>query len=395
MKQLELSLLELYASNESVENKDVYDALGGTKDGDVKPVGTCGTNHNLFYRKVRWTQQTLKQKGLLKRIGKGCWSITGKGKKSLSEISDNSALIAFSSELGVAIWGSSKQVMQKHISEPIHLCFTSPPYPLKQQRAYGSCWKDEVGYIDFLCETLEPIVAKLVPGGSIVLNVSNDIYVSKKPARSLYLERLILALHDRLDLELMDRHVWRSNKAPSPLYWSSIKRIQLNAQYEPVLWFSNDPINSLASIDRVLEDHSDRHKEFIKSGGIKKPKVYGDGAYRKYKGDYSKPTKGRIPHNCFFIANHCPSGRKVNKYARNLGIPTHGAKMPLKLAEFYIKYLTDKGQTVIDPFAGTLTLGEAAEKNGRHWICIDKIREYIYQGLSRFSDGWRNPEFTI
>ena len=73
----------------------------------------------------------------------------------------------------------------------------------------------------------------------MALSLSNDIFEQGSPARSLYLERLTIALEDRLGLRLMDRLIWKSNKPPGPYQWASKERMQLNTAYEPVLWFSN------------------------------------------------------------------------------------------------------------------------------------------------------------
>lgn len=91
-----------------------------------------------------------------------------------------------------------QQELFSDLDEPVHLCVTSPPFPLRIQRGYGNV--DEAKWVDFITQALEPIVKNLVPGGSVVLNVSNDIFEAKSPSRSLYVERMVLALHDRLGL---------------------------------------------------------------------------------------------------------------------------------------------------------------------------------------------------
>lgn len=168
------------------------------------PIGAAGSLRSPAKRKIRWYQQTLKQLGVIERVegARGIWRLTESAGKELHKTVDGVKLVAFSTDLGVAIWGRCQNVFG-NISEPIALCVTSPPYPLRQARAYGN--PDESHYVNFICSALEPIVGNLVPGGSIVLNISNDIFESKSPARSLYVERLILALHDRLGLALMDR----------------------------------------------------------------------------------------------------------------------------------------------------------------------------------------------
>ncbi|MRA52794.1 site-specific DNA-methyltransferase, partial [Escherichia coli] len=96
-------------------------------------------------------------------------------------------------------------------------------------------------YIDWLLRILEPIVKQLVPGASVALNITQDSFNRGRPSRSLYLERLTLALCDKLGLELMDRLQWvNRSKPPSPTHWACKQRVQLCSSYEPVLWFTND-----------------------------------------------------------------------------------------------------------------------------------------------------------
>ena len=49
----------------------------------------------------------------------------------------------------------------------------------------------------------------------------------------------------------------------------------------------------------------------------------------------------------------------------------HPSRFPLQLPEFFIKLLTQPGQLVLDPFAGTCTAAVAAERLGRRWIATE------------------------
>jgi site-specific DNA-methyltransferase (cytosine-N4-specific) len=51
--------------------------------------------------------------------------------------------------------------------------------------------------------------------------------------------------------------------------------------------------------------------------------------------------------------------------------------MPIGLAEFFIRFLTNKGQLVVDPFAGCNTTGAAAEQLGRRWLAIEPENVYL------------------
>jgi site-specific DNA-methyltransferase (cytosine-N4-specific) len=60
--------------------------------------------------------------------------------------------------------------------------------------------------------------------------------------------------------------------------------------------------------------------------------------------------------------------------------------MPLGLASFFINFLTERGDLVFDPFAGTNTTGYCAEKLGRRWAAVEIDPQYGSQALVRFSD---------
>jgi site-specific DNA-methyltransferase (cytosine-N4-specific) len=62
----------------------------------------------------------------------------------------------------------------------------------------------------------------------------------------------------------------------------------------------------------------------------------------------------------------------------------HPARFPVKLPEFFIKFLTKPGDVVVDIFAGSNTTGEAAERFGRQWLTFDLDPEYVAASVFRF-----------
>ncbi len=62
---------------------------------------------------------------------------------------------------------------------------------------------------------------------------------------------------------------------------------------------------------------------------------------------------------------------------RESGIDPHPARMQAELARFFIEFLTDPHDLVLDPFAGSNTTGAMAETLGRRWISIDIASEYV------------------
>jgi len=206
----------------------------------VQPVGREQKPRSLVKREIRWHQQTLKHAGLLKHGDRrGEWELTRNGKVSLRKIKPRSSLVAFSTDLGAAIWSLSDDFFSA-LDAPITLCLTSPPYPLRRSRAYGNPSLDQ--YIEFVVESLRPIAANLAEDGSICLNISNDIFLPNSPARSIYREKLVIALAEELGLWKMDVFPWENPcKPPGPIQWASKTRQQLNTTYEPIYWFARNP----------------------------------------------------------------------------------------------------------------------------------------------------------
>ena len=54
------------------------------------------------------------------------------------------------------------------------------------------------------------------------------------------------------------------------------------------------------------------------------------------------------------------------------------------MPRFFIEFLTEPGNLVLDPFAGSNTTGAVAEQLGRKWIAIEKNRTYAKDSELRF-----------
>jgi len=396
MKPTQLNLfsgtLHAYSENDDglLDNAALYRRVAeatGTSAEEAshrEAVGTAGKVRNLFERKVRWHQQTLRQAGILERVEgeRGIWKLTRPAAKDLNRIDTNTAVLGFSTDLGIAILGACETVFSR-LDAPVTLVLSSPPFPLSTARAYGN--PPESVYVDWICKTLEPVVRSLAAGGSICLNVSNDIFLPGSPARSMYVERLLIALHDRFGLHLMDRLVWRNpSKPPGPIQYASKARTQLNVEYEPVYWLTNDPHRVRSNNRRVLQAHTERHLDLIKNGGEQRNARYSDGAYAIRNGSFSNQTEGKIPRNVLTFGHRCAAQIAYKKAAREMGLPVHGAPMPLKLASFLVEFLSEPGDLIADPFGGSFTTADAAERLGRRWLSTEVMVEYVLGGSTRF-----------
>lgn len=392
-----IPVLQAYMDSDVLSNDELYRKL--VDDGHLKqdeldkktPVGSAEVPVSLEKRRVRWWQQSMRHRGIIERVPneRGSWRLAA---GYTNEANDNKLtpappgvmMVGCSTDLGVAIWGSCLDVFGQ-LEDSIAVCITSPPYPLAKARAYGNVSANE--WVDWICRHLEPIVKRLLPGGSIAVNISNDIFKPGLPARSTYRERFVIAMEDRFGLHKMDDIPWVNNsKPPGPCQWASKQRMQLNTGYEPIIVFCNDPLKSFANNQRVLEPHSESHLKLIANGGEKHARSNSDGAYKVRVGAYANPTAGRIPKNVLTFGHSCADQRQMRKLAQAAGLPVHGASMPLRLAIFLVKFLSRPGDLVVDPFGGTLTTAKACETLGRMWMASEIMAEYILAGGYRFKN---------
>jgi len=135
----------------------------------------------------------------------------------------------------------------------------------------------------------------------------------------------------------------------------------------------------------VLQPYSESMRTLLKNGYKPRKRPSGHDISNKFGRD----NGGAIPPNLIALAN-TESNSAYHRYCKEHGIPEHPAKYPVPLPAFFIQMLTDAEDMVVDPFAGSLATGEAAELLGRRWVCIEKDPEYIRGGLGRFE--YANPD---
>jgi DNA modification methylase len=65
------------------------------------------------------------------------------------------------------------------------------------------------------------------------------------------------------------------------------------------------------------------------------------------------------------------------------------------LIAFFMEFLTDKNDLILDPFAGSNTTGYIAEKLKREWLAIEVLKDYANQSLIRFQEPELNANLKI
>ena len=98
---------------------------------------------------------------------------------------------------------------------------------------------------------------------------------------------------------------------------------------------------------------------------------------------FLKRNQGAIPPSVLTFSNSSES-KEYRAWCKENEVPQHPARMPVKLAEFFINFLTIKNNLVLDPFGGSNITGAVSEALGRQWVTIERDERYVLGSKGRF-----------
>jgi len=288
---------------------------------------------------------------------------------------------SYSTQLGEAWCGDSLELLNQLADDSVNLVMTSPPFALQRKKEYGN--KEQHEYLDWITEFAKLVRQKLTDDGSFVLDLGGA-YQKGVPSRSLYNFRVPIRFCDEVGFFLAEDFYWHNpSKLPSPIEWVNKRKIRVKDSVNTVWWFSKTEWPK-ADVTKVLAPYSERMKTLLKNPDkFYKPKVRPSG-HDIGKG-FGKDNGGAIPSNLLQIPNTESNGDYV-KGCKSVGIKPHPARFPAKLPEFFIKYLTEPDDLVVDIFAGSNTCGLVAEQLGRRWRSYDADQQYVAASVFRFLD---------
>lgn len=320
------------------------------------------------------------------------------------KVNDNDLLTISANEYvtqhGKAVCGDALSEMPMRVSDQsLDLIITSPPYALVEQKSYGN--ESEETYGDWFMPFAHLFKRKLKPQGSLVINWGGA-WRPKSPERSLYIYRLLLRLHDEVGLHLCQEFYWYNPaKLPAPIEWVNKKRIRVKDSIESIFWFSPGT-NPKANNRNVLMQYSESMKRLLKTrkynwGERPSGHVIGKKWDRNRRGaippnlilpedallEAGVAAGEPLPSNLLVQAN-TSSASEFYKECRKRNIPIHPARFPPIIPEFFIRFLSDEGDMVCDPFAGSNTTGALAETLNRRWLSIEIDREQFLASSLRF-----------
>ncbi len=224
------------------------------------------------------------------------------------------------------------------------LIVTSPPYNIGKE--YEERRSQEL-YIEEQAACIAEAVRLLHPKGSICWQVGNHV----QSGEILPLDVLLYPLFKNHGLHLRNRIVWTFG------HGLHCQR-RFSGRHETILWFTKS------------DDYT------FNLDPVRVPSKYPD------KKHFKGPNKGKVSSN--------PLGKNPtdvwdipNVKSNHVEKADHPCQFPVGLVERLVLSLTDKGDSVLDPYVGVGSSAIAALKHDRHAFGCDTDQGYIKTALVR------------
>ena len=268
-------------------------------------------------------------------------------------------------ELNKIYFGDCMELAKTVPDDYVDLIVTSPPYA--DTLSYG---KDipvfhPDNYPEWFLQLATEAARFLKPTGSFILNINDKIINGK---RSIYVYKLLCLIEERTGLSLHDRYVWAQKNGiptggPRRLddkmeYIFHFCRKKKRARGEG---YTQQNEHFKSNVDDVREPYAEISIKRFKAPVGSNDDVREDGIVVVPNKKMQKANpKGKVP-NTIFDFNNCGAlrGKPQNQ---------HPAPYHPDLPRWFVKWLTDKGDVVLDPFMGS---GPPAG------VCKEMDRKYI------------------
>lgn len=268
--------------------------------------------------------------------------------------------------MGKIIFGDNLPILQDFPDEHVDLVYIDPPFNTgkRQQRVRLQTVHDEAngdrvgfqgkryktiklgvsGYDDafddflgFLEPRLHEACRILKPNGSLFFHIDyREVH---------YCKILLDSIFGRSSF--LNEIIWAYDYgARSKSKWS--------AKHDNILWYAKDPENYTFNYDEM-----DRIPYMA-------PGLVGE----------EKAARGKTPTDVWWHTIVSPNGKEKTGYA---------TQKPLGVLERIVKIHSNPGDLVMDFFAGSGTVGEAAARNSREWILVDNNPEAIHVMAKRLA----------
>ena len=280
----------------------------------------------------------------------------------------------YETRYGAAFVGDSLDFLKHLQCESVNLIMTSPPFALTRSKPYGNPEQRE--YSEWFVPFAKEFSRILRPDGSLVIDIGGA-WLPGLPVKSTYQFALLLELTKSFFLA-QDFYWCNPARLPSPAEWVNVRRIRAKDAVDCIWWLSKSPFPK-ANNRKVLRPYSRSMENLLENGAVEAKRPSGHAVTLNFQRD----NNGSIPPNFLLIPNTVSADSYLRK-CREAGISPHPARFPSRLPEFFIEFLTEPGDVVLDPFAGSNTTGAVAERLKRYWIAIEREHGYLAASRLRF-----------
>ncbi|MDP2922888.1 MAG: site-specific DNA-methyltransferase [Candidatus Omnitrophota bacterium] len=252
------------------------------------------------------------------------------------------------------ILGDCREILKNIQDNSVDLILTSPPYADRRKNTYGGIAPEK--YVEWFLPISQQLLRVLKPTGTFVLNIKEK---AENGERNVYVLELILALRNQGWL-WTEEFIWHKKncypgKWPNRFRDAWERLLQFNkarnftmyqeAVMVPIGDWANGRLRKLSEIDKIRDNS--------KSGS-----------------GFGKNISNWLNRNMVYPTN-------VVQFATVCNNKNHSAAFPEELPEWFIKLFTKKYDTVLDPFLGSGTTVEVAQRMERNSIGIEIISEYV------------------
>ncbi len=249
--------------------------------------------------------------------------------------------------------GDSKKELKKIPDNTIDLIVTSPPYADQRKSTYGGIPPDQ--YVEWFLPISQQLLRVLKPSGTFILNIKEKVVDGE---RSTYVMELIIAMRKQGWL-WTEEFIWHK-KNSYPGKWPN----RFRDSWERLLQFNKEKHFKMYQ-NEVMIPMGDwaktRLKKLSDTDKIRDNSKVGSG-FGKNISNWLDRDKA-YPTNVLHLATECN-----NK--------NHSAAFPEELPEWFIKLFTKENDYVLDPFMGSGTTLNVANRMKRNSIGVEILPEY-------------------
>ena len=249
--------------------------------------------------------------------------------------------------------GDCLEVLKELPDNCVDLIFTSPPYADQRKNTYGGIHTDD--YVAWFLPRSEQFLRVLKPSGTFVLNIKEKVANGE---RSIYVLELILEMRKQ-GWFWTEEFIWHK-KNSYPGKWPN----RFRDAWERLLQFNKSKKFAMYQ-ESVMVPMGDWAKSRLRklslTDQIRDNSKVGSGFGKNISNWVDRDMA--YPSNVLHLATECS-----NK--------SHSAAFPEELPEWFIKLFTQSGDVVLDPFMGSGTTIQVANRMGRHSIGVDIMEEY-------------------